>query len=116
MSSFPSGSAVGGAEAAVQEMIPVATAAALVSSSLAGYPSSVHPLSRCHGRILREPLRADRDQPPFDRVAMDGFAVASSAWAAGFRRFPVEGRQKAGEARRRLASDRGCLEVMTGAV
>ena len=118
MSSSPSNSVpAAGAEApAVPGLFPVATAAALISSSLAGYPSIVKPLSRCHGRILREPLRADREQPPFDRVAMDGIAIAASAWDGGYRRFPLEGRQKAGEARRRLASGRGCVEAMTGAV
>ncbi|MEX2212943.1 MAG: molybdopterin molybdotransferase MoeA [Phycisphaeraceae bacterium] len=47
------------------------------------------------GRVLREDVRADRDQPPFDRSAMDGFAVRSSEvkereW------FPVKGTIPAG--------------------
>ncbi len=99
-----------------QEMIPVQTAAALISSALPSYPAVRLSLSKCHGRILREPLRADREQPPFNRVAMDGVAISTGAWEAGFRRFQVEGRQKAGETPRRLASPRGGIEVMTGAV
>lgn len=99
-----------------QEMIPVQTAAALISAALPSYSPVRLPLSKCHGRILREPLRADREQPPFHRVAMDGVAVSTGAWEAGFRRFRVEGRQKAGEAPRRLSSPRSCIEVMTGAV
>jgi len=30
------------------------------------------------GRVLREDVTADRDQPPFDRSAMDGYAVRSA--------------------------------------
>ena len=95
------------ATAEYREMVPVQTAAALISSSLPAYPAVRLPLSKCHGRILREPLRADREQPPFNRVAMDGVAISTGAWEAGFRRFRVEGRQKAGETPRRLVSAHG---------
>ena len=33
------------------------------------------PLSDALGRVLREPVLASEDQPPFDRSAVDGFAV-----------------------------------------
>jgi molybdopterin molybdotransferase len=33
------------------------------------------PLDLALGRVLAEPVRLDGDQPPFDRVTMDGFAV-----------------------------------------
>ncbi len=39
-------------------------------------------LTDAPGRVLREPLFADREQPPFERAAMDGFAVASAHWRA----------------------------------
>lgn len=35
------------------------------------------PLHQALGRVLRSKVTADRDQPPFDRAAMDGFAVRS---------------------------------------
>ena len=35
-------------------------------------------LDEADGRILRTPIIADRDQPPFDRSAMDGYAVRSA--------------------------------------
>lgn len=41
------------------------------------------PLGQARGRILRQELIADRDQPPFDRSTMDGFAVRSTAIKAG---------------------------------
>jgi molybdopterin molybdotransferase len=35
------------------------------------------------GRVLAQPLTADRDQPPFDRSTRDGFAVRAAEWSAG---------------------------------
>jgi molybdopterin molybdotransferase len=35
-------------------------------------------LLECHGRVLAEPICADRDFPPFPRAARDGYAVRSS--------------------------------------
>ena len=48
-------------------------------------------------------IAAERDQPPFDRVTMDGIAIAGKAWLAGGRRFRVAGTQGAGAAALRLA-------------
>ena len=36
------------------------------------------PLAVAAGRVLAEPVRADRDDPPFDRAQMDGYAVRSA--------------------------------------
>lgn len=47
------------------------------------------------GRVLFEDVMADRDQPPFDRSAMDGFALRSEAWGAG-KTFRVVGSVPAG--------------------
>ncbi|HLP43469.1 MAG TPA: molybdopterin molybdenumtransferase MoeA, partial [Fibrobacteria bacterium] len=97
-------------------MIPVAEAEALILASLSRYPSVTLPIAKCTGRVLRAPVLADRAQPPFDRVALDGIAIAHAAWEKGVRAFPIEGRQKAGEPPKRLKAEGGCLEVMTGAV
>ncbi|NJB86432.1 molybdopterin molybdotransferase [Lewinella marina] len=72
-------------------------------------------LSRSGGRVLRQRVYADRDQPPFDRVAMDGIAYDYSAYAAGQRRFPVAHLAPAGRAPRPLEDPGKCVEVMTGA-
>jgi molybdopterin molybdotransferase len=65
---------------------------------------------------LREPLRADRPLPPFDRVTMDGVALSFDAWKRGCREFCIEGIQAAGKPALRRRSPVGCIEVMTGAV
>lgn len=76
----------------------------------------VVPLRRAFGQIIAEDIVADRDQPPFDRVAMDGIAISSRAFQEGVRRFRIEGMQKAGEPAMTLSSPDACLEIMTGAM
>jgi molybdopterin molybdotransferase len=68
------------------------------------------------GHILAESVYADRAFPPFNRVAMDGIAIAFEAWADGLRSFPIQGIQAAGEEIKDLTNRAQCLEVMTGAV
>ena len=76
---------------------------------------AVH-LQSAVGRVLAEAVYADRDFPPFNRVAMDGIAIAFSEWHGGHRVFSVEAVQAAGEPVKTLQSRGNCLEVMTGAV
>jgi molybdopterin molybdotransferase len=73
-------------------------------------------LAEAAGRILREDIEAERDNPPFDRVCMDGVAVASSAFAAGARKFRVQATQAAGAVPLTLAAPDAAIEAMTGAV
>jgi molybdopterin molybdotransferase len=72
------------------------------------------PLLRCAGAVLREEVCAERDQPPFDRVAMDGIALATQAVREGRRYFRVQGVQAAGDAPHTLADTAHCIEIMTG--
>ena len=66
-------------------------------------------------RVLAEEVRADRDQPPFDRATRDGFAVRAGEWTDG-RRLRVVGLVRAGEvwAGKALLSGEAA-EIMTGA-
>jgi molybdopterin molybdotransferase len=86
----------------------------LISEHLACLPIESLPVGQCAGAVLRENVYAERDQPPFDRVAMDGVALASSAAAAGRRRFRVQSTQGAGDPPTALTSADHCIEVMTG--
>jgi molybdopterin molybdotransferase len=79
-------------------------------------PTEIAPLHALPNAILREPVVATRDQPPFDRVTMDGIAIASGEFATGRRQFRIAGTQAAGSQRMVLASPDACFEVMTGAV
>lgn len=71
-------------------------------------------LREASGRILRQAVCAERDQPPFDRVMMDGIAIAYSDFARGARQFRVQALQAAGDAALSLQPGQ-CIEIMTGA-
>jgi molybdopterin molybdotransferase len=94
-------------------MLTPAQADAAIAAAIAPLPPERVPLAACAGRILRNAVRAERDAPPFDRVAMDGIAFRLESPAR--RRFRVAGVQAAGSPAKSLASDRDCYEVMTGA-
>ena len=69
------------------------------------------PLSSAHGKVLGEDIFADRDLPPYDRVTIDGIAIAFPAWQQGHRRFRIEGTAQAGEPRSELQDrNAGCIE------
>ncbi|MHB1309413.1 MAG: hypothetical protein ACYC23_20265, partial [Limisphaerales bacterium] len=48
---------------------------ALVSQLCAPLSTERVRLADAEGRVLREPVCAPEDQPPFDRSAVDGYAV-----------------------------------------
>jgi len=95
-------------------MLTPAEAEAAIAAALPAAASEWIPLADCAGRVLREAVHAERDAPPFDRVTMDGIAIASRAIAR--REFRLAGTQAAGTPALSLADDSDCFEVMTGAV
>lgn len=68
------------------------------------------------GRVLREPIKADRDLPPYDRIMMDGVVMSSAGWAAGHRYFSISGLQLPGVPPLTLNDPATCIKAMTGAV
>ena len=68
------------------------------------------------GRVLKEDIFADRDFPPFNRVAMDGIAINHRYFEYGVRDFKIEGIQPAGSPEKKMENAAYCYEVMTGAV
>jgi molybdopterin molybdotransferase len=76
----------------------------------------MRPLQRCIGQILRLDVFAERDNPPFDRVCMDGIAVASEVFERGLRRFRIEALQAAGAPALTLSDPANAVEVTTGAM
>ncbi len=87
-----------------------------IEARIAPLPAESRPLELCIGRTLRQEVYAERDNPPFDRVCMDGVAINSAALDRGARRFTVEATQPAGAPARTLTSLDNAIEVMTGAV
>ena len=97
-------------------MLSVAEAHSIVLNNLLVLPAASIPLPQAAGRVLREPLTADRDLPPFNRVSMDGIAIQFAAFETGQRQFRVAGTQFAGQPAQTLTDEIACLEVMTGAM
>jgi len=88
----------------------------LIGQHLQCLPIESLPLAQCAGAVLRENIYAERDQPPYDRVAMDGIALDSGAVGGGGRSFHIQATQAAGDAPLTLGAAADCIEVMTGAV
>ena len=56
-------------------MLSVSEALALVLSSMRDAGTESLPLDETAGRIMREPVLARADDPPFDKSAVDGWCV-----------------------------------------
>ncbi|MGJ3243295.1 MAG: molybdopterin molybdotransferase MoeA [Opitutales bacterium] len=97
-------------------LLSVAEASDAVMHDLPPLPVEPVPFDEAAGRILRQPITADRPLPPFDRATMDGIAVSTYAYASGLHRFRVIGAQPAGVPRMTLRAAEDCVEIMTGAV
>jgi molybdopterin molybdotransferase len=87
-----------------------------INSRLTCLPIESLPLRQCVGGTLRENIYAERDTPPYDRVAMDGIAVDSESLRRGLRRFQIQATQGAGSPALKLAHAESAIEVMTGSV
>lgn len=98
----------------MKDMISVAEAQDRISRHMPAFGSERVALDRATGRVLRQAVHAERDQPPFDRVMMDGIAIAASH--ASPRSFVPTALQMAGMARQQLDAPDHCIEVSTGAM
>jgi molybdopterin molybdotransferase len=94
----------------------VAAAETLILSNIPRLTIERLALAECVGRVLREDVFAERPQPPFDRVTMDGIALAHRDWASGMRAFEITGTQAAGTPQLAVERVGQCVEVMTGAM
>ena len=97
-------------------MITTAEATQAITASMPAFATEAVQLLQATGRVLRQVVAAERDQPPFDRVTMDGIAVQYDSLASGKRRFAIQGTQHAGDPVQTLTAADNCIEIMTGAV
>src|SRR3970282_695393 len=96
-------------------MTEVAEAESLILERMPAWPPRAVAIGDSISRVLAETVRAERDQPPFDRVTMDGIAIAHADWGAGRRPLRGPGTQAAGTAALELGKRGDCIRVMTGA-
>jgi molybdopterin molybdotransferase len=72
-------------------------------------------LMQAVGRILAEPVKADRDFPPFPRATRDGFALRADDLARGLTLLRVVGQVRAGDSYDLPVASGEAVEIMTGA-
>ncbi|MEX2235192.1 MAG: molybdopterin molybdotransferase MoeA [Cyclobacteriaceae bacterium] len=96
-------------------MVTVSEASTIIFDHLFKPASTIVKVQAATGRVLAEPVIADRDFPPFHRVSMDGIAIQYQEWLRGRRAFAIEATQAAGEKQKKLSDASRCIEVMTGA-
>lgn len=95
-------------------MLTTGEASAAILAAMPGAASEIVQMENASGRVLQQIVVAERDQPPFDRVTMDGIAFAYADFDSGTRKFPIQAMQAAGDATLTLESG-NCIEIMTGA-
>jgi molybdopterin molybdotransferase len=73
----------------VESLLDLVAAWERLAAALQPLGSERVPLAAASGRVLAMTVRTDRDQPPFDRAAMDGYAVCAAVLAGASSAAPV---------------------------
>jgi molybdopterin molybdotransferase len=98
-------------------MIAIEEAVKLIAGAVAPLDAEEVSLERAAGRVLAEAIAADRDFPPTDRSAMDGFAVRSDDLRGGGGTLSVTGEVQAGGSAEGIAVGPGeAVRIFTGSV
>ena len=97
-----------------EEAVDIVTKAAEAKADKSFAEEEV-PLEQALGRILASDVVADRDYPPFNRSAMDGFAFSFSDWQEGVRNFRIAEVVFAGQEATKELEKGACYKIMTGA-
>lgn len=97
-------------------MTTVEQAEKLILAQIKDYGDETVPFELALGKVLAEPIKADRDLPPFNRVTMDGIAINYQAVENGICTFHIKATQAAGDGPVEITDQNECIEIMTGAV
>jgi len=98
----------------MNQLISPTEAAAKIFAHTSPLDPATVPLVHALGRVLREPLQADRPFPPFDRVTMDGITFRSQD--SSDRTKKLQGLHPAGASTPAPLLQNACYQIMTGAV
>ncbi|MBS1660969.1 MAG: molybdopterin molybdotransferase MoeA [Bacteroidetes bacterium] len=96
-------------------MIDFRQAQALLLEKAHSFGREELPLAQAFGRVLSEPIHADRDYPPFPRATMDGYALRHADLGKGIRKFKVVETIYAGGVSAHTILEGECFRIMTGA-
>jgi molybdopterin molybdotransferase len=70
-------------------MLTTVEATSAIRRAIKGFDTEQVALERAVSRVLHQSVRAERDQPPFDRVMMDGIAIRYADYEGGTAAFPI---------------------------
>ena len=96
-------------------MINFREAQALLQQHARSFGTEKVQLEDALGRVLSQKITADRDYPPFNRSAMDGFAIRYDDFEKGIRRFEIAETIYAGSVNTKSLVSGQCYKIMTGA-
>ncbi|MBO9699328.1 MAG: molybdopterin molybdotransferase MoeA [Sporocytophaga sp.] len=95
-------------------MLTVAEARNLILQQSRSFGTETILLSEAYDRVLAEDIYADRDYPPFNRSAMDGYALQLKD-IEKYTEFKLVAEMLAGESIKILTEEGTCIKIMTGA-
>lgn len=95
-------------------MLTVDEARNLILQHARSFDTETILLSEAHNRVLAEDIFADRDYPPFNRSAMDGYALKFTD-IVKYKEFRLVAEMLAGESVKSLIEEGTCIKIMTGA-
>ena len=96
-------------------LIPVEEARARILKGVKPLPAEDVTLEQALGRVLAKPLKAVRNQPPFDASAMDGYAVIAADVAHTPATLKLSGLSAAGHGFKGRLRRGECVRIFTGA-
>ena len=96
-------------------MVSVEKALEVVLAHTPALPSEEVLLPDALGRVLAEDVSSDVDMPPFDRAAMDGYALRAEDVTAPPAALTVAGSIRAGQYPKEALAPGQAVQIMTGA-
>ncbi len=96
-------------------MITVSEALTRVLALCPAMPCEFAPIDSASGRVLAKPVKASRDQPPFDASAMDGYAIRQQDMQPNAR-FTIIGEAQAGTEFPGKITQNSAVRIFTGGV
>lgn len=96
-------------------LVPMETALERLLEDARPLGSERVPLALAYDRVLAEPVRAARSQPPFDASAMDGYAARGTDVGTAGAQLTVIGEIAAGSTFSGTVGKGECVRIFTGA-
>ncbi|MDX2188917.1 MAG: molybdopterin molybdotransferase MoeA [Bacteroidota bacterium] len=96
-------------------MIPYSEAIQIILNHAINYGTESVSIHNCLNRVLDEAIMSKRDSPPFNRSAMDGYAIRKEDYDNGIRKFEIIETIYAGASYTKELLTNQCYKIMTGA-